>query len=347
MRTSKVGRRTAISASLLASVALALPLAPQAAATTGKALPVAITNGAQHVLPTSALLAATIDPNGKETSYFFQYGPTTAYGLTTPTLSAGSGTVKVKVGQAVSRLQPNALYHFRVVAMSSAGTTSGSDRTFGGKATRLSFSVSTTPKQGVFGSPLLVSGTLSGVGGANHGIVLQSSPFPFLEAFSNITPPTVTNAVGGFSFHVPSLLTSTQFRVITVDPRPLYSKVLTARVAVHVSFHARFAGPPGFVRLYGTVTPAVAGATVAFQLQKAVRPGKSGQAIRHVTQFTSVVRKGTKSFSRFSTVVRVRRGGRYRAFVTVPNGRAVVSGPSQTSIVLHAAPTAKRGGAGH
>jgi hypothetical protein len=341
MRRFKTGRCTAVSVSILASAALALSLVSQAAAAKGKsAAPLAITNPAQHVLSTSALLGATIDPNGKATSYFFQYGPTTAYGLTTPTVSVGSGTSKVRVGQIVSRLLPNAVYHYRVVATSSAGTTSGRDRTFGGKGTKLGLQLTATPKPDVFGGPLVISGKLSGLGGSSHRIVLQSSPFPYLEAFRDVTPPTLTDAVGAFSFTVPSLLTSTQFRVMTLDPRPLLSHVLTENVAVHVTFHVRSSGRLGLVRLYGSVSPAAVGAHVSFQLQKPVRPGRSGKSVKAVTEFGTVVKKGTRTSSRFSLVVTVRQTGRYRAFVIMPKG-PFVSGPSQTTILLHAAPSRK------
>jgi hypothetical protein len=74
------------------------------------------------VAATSALLQATIDPNGAPTSYYFQYGTSTDYGLEAPAApgdSLGSGKGGVEV---VEHLQPNltagTVYHYRVVAVS-------------------------------------------------------------------------------------------------------------------------------------------------------------------------------------------------------------------------------------
>jgi hypothetical protein len=51
-----------------------------------------------------------------------------------------------------------------------------------------------------------------------------------------------------------------------------------------------------------------------------------------------VVKKATKTYSRFSTVVTIRHGGRYRAFVKMPPG-PFASGASVQTVVVHAAPT--------
>ena len=67
---------------------------------------------------------------GWPTSCFFEYGLTAAYGKTTSSASAGSGTSNVPVALSVSGLSPGATYHFRIVADSADGTTFGSDNTF-------------------------------------------------------------------------------------------------------------------------------------------------------------------------------------------------------------------------
>jgi hypothetical protein len=95
------------------------------------------------------------------------------------------------------------------------------------------------------------------------------------------------------------------------------------------------------VRLFGTVYPAVPGARVLFQLLKAVRPGKNEEeTTRYVSQFSTGVKHGGRTFSRFSLVAKIRRSGRYRVFVKVHSG-AYASGISTKTIVLHAAPGRK------
>jgi hypothetical protein len=46
-------------------------------------------------------LAGEVDPNGKATTYYFEYGPNTAYGHTTPVEEAGSGSNLVDVSEEV------------------------------------------------------------------------------------------------------------------------------------------------------------------------------------------------------------------------------------------------------
>jgi hypothetical protein len=97
---------------------------------TTSSTPVASTGAASSVTTTTARLAGTVDPNGRTTTWFFEYGTTTGYGSRTPGVSAGSGTSGRNVAATVSSLTPGRLYHYRLVAQSDAGTSRGSDRTF-------------------------------------------------------------------------------------------------------------------------------------------------------------------------------------------------------------------------
>jgi hypothetical protein len=340
MSSSRTGRFTALTASIAAAAVLALP----AAALAKTPVPRASTGAATHVLGTSALLTAVIQPAGQPTNYFFRYGLTEAYGSQTPSLpvplpppAPGSTTAKVKVGQAIGGLQPGQTYHYRVFAVNAAGAivAQGNDHHFKAKGAALAFVVK-KQQLATYGVPYILSGTLTGLGNGGHRIALQASPFPFLEPFTTIGVPGTTNAAGSFSFRVANLTSNTQFRVTTLDPLPVYSTVITVDVGVRVALHVRSSGQPGVVRLYGTVAPAVNGAKVSFQVQKSVR-GRNETVTRWMSAFTTVAKKNGASSSRFSLVVTVRKGGRYRAYVKVPSGR-VASGPSTTTVVLHAAP---------
>ncbi len=97
---------------------------------TTSAAPVAVTGAASRVTPTSARLAGSVDPNGRATSWFFEYGTSTSYGARTATASAGSGTTARSVSIQLSGLAPGSLFHYRLVATSDAGTSRGADRTF-------------------------------------------------------------------------------------------------------------------------------------------------------------------------------------------------------------------------
>jgi hypothetical protein len=106
-----------------------------------------------------------------------------------------------------------------------------------------------------------------------------------------------------------------QLRVVTVGKPEVVSPVVLENVAVRVTFHARRAHHRGRWRLYGTVTPAEAGALVGFQL---LVPGN-----RTVNTGGTVVKSGTPTTSRFARTVRVRHRGLYRALVKVADGAHV------------------------
>jgi hypothetical protein len=114
----------------LAGVVAALALAITATAAGAASTPTATTGSASSVGVTSASVDGTVNPNGNATTYAFQYGPTTNYGLQTATTDAGSGTTSTAAHATLSGLVSGTTYHYRLVATSAAGSTSGSDATF-------------------------------------------------------------------------------------------------------------------------------------------------------------------------------------------------------------------------
>jgi hypothetical protein len=323
-----------LSVLVLALASLAAPIASPAR--TRVRLPHATTGPAQHVLGNTALLTGAVNPNGRETSWYFQYGLTTAYTSQTPTQTIGpSSTTNQRVGQALSGLQSGSVYHYRLVASNAVGTSLGKDRTFGARGHKLKFVV---PKAQtvVYGATAIFSGNLTGFGSPNHRIALQASPFPFLESFTNIGVPGASDALGRFAFRLAHLTASTELRVITLDPLPLFSPITRLNVAVKVDFHVRSSGHNGLVRMYGTVTPAVKGASVFFQVEQAVRPGINSEATtRFVSRYITAVKHGGRTFSRFSMVAKIKKTGRYRAYVKVRPG-PLVAGISARTFYLRA-----------
>jgi hypothetical protein len=80
----------------------------------------------------AATLEASINANGLDTKYFFEYGPTAAYGprIPIPGTDIGSAYEVLAAKATLSGLAPSTMYHFRVVAVNSLGTTDGPDQTF-------------------------------------------------------------------------------------------------------------------------------------------------------------------------------------------------------------------------
>jgi len=97
---------------------------------TTSAGPVAVTGSATSVTTTTATLNGTVDPNGRATTWYFEYGTSTSYGSKTTERSAGSSTSTAGVSAPVSGLTRGRLYHYRLVATSDAGTSRGADQTF-------------------------------------------------------------------------------------------------------------------------------------------------------------------------------------------------------------------------
>jgi hypothetical protein len=92
--------------------------------------PEATTNEASGLRFKRAALNGTVNPKGTDTHYYFQYGKTTAYGSSTASTDAGSGTSSVAEAAAVTGLEPGTTYHYRIVATSAGGTVQGSDQAF-------------------------------------------------------------------------------------------------------------------------------------------------------------------------------------------------------------------------
>lgn len=124
-------------ASIVALCSLVGCLSWVSAASAAPAAPTIDAESASVVTSSSATLDATIDANGTPTTYYFQYGPTDAYGTDVPAApgaSLGSAEVELPVSIHQQGLAPHTLYHYRVVAVGQLNgetvTTEGPDSTF-------------------------------------------------------------------------------------------------------------------------------------------------------------------------------------------------------------------------
>jgi hypothetical protein len=101
--------------------------------------PTSVTTGAPPSIGgTTAAFTGSVNPGGLATTAFFEYGldpkytgaGPLAYTQTTPAQPIGSDFASHFISASVTGLVPNALYHVRLVATNSAGTTVGPDITF-------------------------------------------------------------------------------------------------------------------------------------------------------------------------------------------------------------------------
>ncbi len=97
--------------------------------TYSSAPPEVATGSASEVGAEQALLTGTVNPDGAETSYYFQYGTSTNYGNSTGHVGAGSGTSGVNASATIGELAQETTYHYRLVATNEHGTEYGADHT--------------------------------------------------------------------------------------------------------------------------------------------------------------------------------------------------------------------------
>ncbi len=308
---SKHSRLAATGAVVAGLALLGLPVAAQALARPGVS-----TGAAETVSYGTATLTGSIDPHGSNTSYYFQYGLTRGYGAQTAIADAGAGLGAVRVTMPIAGLQPLTTYYFRLIAVNGVGASTGAGRAFITLKVPLSLAILAAPNPTLFGGTVTVQGTLSGTGNAGVPVVLQSNPFPYTQGFADTGNPELTTAAGGFSFPVLGLTEATQFRVATTTKVPVVSPVTLEGVAVRVEAHVGRAHRRRRhdARIYGTVSPAVDGAEVAVMRITGGRNQLVAGTTLHHANATS---------SRFSCVVRVKRGAVYRVLVRVTNGAQV------------------------
>ena len=118
----------------------------------------ATTGTASVITKNSAVLNGFVDPNGLDTSYYFQYGTTTAYGSTTGIQPAGNGTSLVTVSSTLTGIGTawgsDQVYDYQLVVVNSSGTFYGLNQTFTTLPSLVPFFYSATSVTGTHGLPL-------------------------------------------------------------------------------------------------------------------------------------------------------------------------------------------------
>ena len=303
----------------LAIVALSAMAWLPAAATAAPARPAAITDRATAVSQVGARLNGSVDPNERQTTAYFEYGTTSAYGSRTPDVAVGSGARRVAVTADVAGLAPATRYHYRLVASNVRGADRGEDRSFRTERQPLGLTLTAGPNPVRPGGSTVISGTLAGTGNAGRQVVLLGNPFPFAQGFRPAAADVhLTNPQGAFSFPILSVPVNTQYSVSLPGAPNVASPVVTVGVAVRVgvSVRVRRTGRRAVVRLRGRIRPAHPGALVAIQR---LRRGA------WVTIDGTVARRGGRSFSRYSERVSVTRTATLRVLADIRDGDHVAA----------------------
>ncbi len=173
---------------------------------TAGAPPRVSTGGASNASTSSAKLLGAINALGSQTTYFFEYGPTTSYGARVPAQApglAGAGREELTVSQEVVGLQAGSEYHYRLVAENAFGLTHGQDRSFtiqaAGPPTRVFELVTPDEKGNSFANPYFMHATPSG---NQVTYVMQTAipgmgeSAPKLDRYTSLRSPTAWQTIG-------------------------------------------------------------------------------------------------------------------------------------------------------
>lgn len=169
--------------------------------------PLVTTLAATNVNSSSATLNGKVNPNGMATTYYFQWGTSSAYGNVTPTASAGTFSVDQAVNAAITGLTQGTTYHYSIVATNADGTTTGSDLTFiAGQA-----DVTTTAITAITATTATGGGNVNSDGGSTvtRGICWSINANPTL-ADAHTTDGT---GIGAFSSSLTGLSAATLYHV--------------------------------------------------------------------------------------------------------------------------------------
>jgi len=178
--------------------------------------PIATTNPAAFIASFSATLKGSLNPDGLSTTFHFEYGTTTSYGLTTAP-QTHTGDTSRPVSANINSLAAHTTYHFRIVASNTAGTTFGSDTTF----TTLPMTgfpvVTTNPATNVTASSARLNGTLD-----PHGLsTTVYFQYGTTSSYGSITPNQIKtgndyqNVFAGISGLTPG--TTYHFRIVATN----------------------------------------------------------------------------------------------------------------------------------
>ena len=92
--------------------------------------PAASTTSVDSITTSSARINGTVNANGTASTWWVEYGTTTAYGSMTPAQPLAASTDDVDVQASLTALAAGTAYHARVVISNTAGTDPGDDVAF-------------------------------------------------------------------------------------------------------------------------------------------------------------------------------------------------------------------------
>jgi hypothetical protein len=274
--------------------------------------PAVSTGKATNLADTGATLNGAINTRGQTGTYQFQYGPSRQYGSATAATPFGPTTTGTAISSPVGSLVSATRYHYRLVFQPTSGDAIvGRDRTFVTKAIPNGLLIDASPDPVRYGRGIRVAGVLAGSDNTGVAITVQADTFPFDGQWRSVASGR-SDATGAYVIEVSPLLANTRLRTVAATKPQVTSQIASVDVRLRVSLHVKRRPHRGArVRFHGRVSPRQDGASVRIQ--------------RRVRGHYRTIARTRVDGSRYSTRVRVRHSGRYRAYVS-PTNDAHVSG---------------------
>jgi hypothetical protein len=311
MRSLRVGQ-------VLVCVIAALVLTSATALGTTPPPPTATTGTASSIEAQSAVISATVNPEGAATEAYFQYGTSTSYGAESASAALPVGSKGVTVSEAISSLVANKTYHYRIVAVNANGTTTGLDATFKTTKIPLLLAITADPSPATYGGVVVVEGTLAGTDSGNQPVALQQNPFPYTAGFTQLGNTELTTSSGAYAFTIGSVLMNTEYRVVSLTTPSVISAVVDEgdAIAGSLSSHALGSHAHPRARFTGTVAPGIeTDAKVAIE--------KLDGTVWKLVGGTLTSNSDHNGVATFSTVVHFRHAGFFRLYVQAVDGAHV------------------------
>jgi hypothetical protein len=202
---------------------------------------------ATGITSNTATLTATLDSRGHTTTWYFDYGTTTSYGLKTGAHNQGSNPGSHSVSDGIGGLNAGTVYHFRLVATNSSGTTLGPDTLFTTAGPAVTVAAS-APAVIIRGAVTLRGRIASGKPNENLDVFAQRFGGGSFERIATV----LTDATGSWSLNVRPVIATTYKAIwngqtsttVTVGVHPAVSirAVSRHRIATHVTGARSFAG---------------------------------------------------------------------------------------------------------
>jgi hypothetical protein len=225
-----------------------------------------VTDPATNLSRNTATLNGHFLGTGEDTHYYFEWGTTTAYGSTSaipPGEDAGVTNGETPLTFDVSGLLPGTIYHYRVVAENSKGTSPGNDQTF--ESVKAVEGLATGAADEVTGTTATLHGSWTG----NGEDTTCHFEWGYSDAYGNSTPAVDEGSATGaqaISFGLTGLspVTTFHFRIVCSNATgPAFGddQTLTTKALPTIVIRP----PSGYsttgVTLRGTVGPQSGGPT--------------------------------------------------------------------------------------